>query len=147
MISSTIYTAMRVKQYGAVPTVEVQFIDTKMKITCNCMLLFKSTDEVIYIGAEYLHPLVKAEMKKCAVDALNVGKGKLQLEAKQTLTELESNRKRQASRARQFHDAIAGWSRELLSLNVDIQRGLDTPTIRSRIGTLAENMERLKPKK
>lgn len=99
------------------------------------------------LGAENLHPLIKSEMKQCALDSLMAGKGKLQIEAKKTLTELESSRKRQASRARQFHDAIAGWSRELLSLNVDIQRGLDVPTIRSRIGTIAENMERLKPKK
>ncbi|MGY5366531.1 hypothetical protein ACXGQP_04065 [Enterobacter oligotrophicus] len=147
MKSTTTYTAMRVKQYGLVPSVEVQCVDARLKTKHDCLLLFKTMDDVIFLGAENLHPLIKAEMKQCALNALQVGKGKLQIEAKQTLTELESSRKRQASRARQFHDAIAGWSRELLSLNIDIQRGLDLPTIRSRIGTLAENMEKLKPKK
>lgn len=147
MKSTTTYTAMRVKQYGLVPSVEVQCVDERLKTKHDCLLLFKTLDDVIFLGAENLHPLIKAEMKQCALNALQVGKGKLQIEAKQTLTELESSRKRQASRARQFHDAIAGWSRELLSLNIDIQRGLDLPTIRSRIGTLAENMEKLKPKK
>ncbi|MDI6469459.1 hypothetical protein QL203_16965 [Cronobacter malonaticus] len=145
--SATIYTAMRVKQYGGVPSVEVRCDDTRTKVVTDCLLLFKTLDEVIFIGAENLHPLIKAEMKQCAIESLSVGKGKLQIEAKQMFTELESSRRRQASRARQFHDAIAGWSRELLSLNVDIQRGLDVPTIRSRIGTLAEGMEKLKPKK
>lgn len=138
---------MRVKQYGYVPAVEVRCVNEREKSTTDCLLLFKSLDEVIFLGADYFHPLVKAEMKKCAIDALQVGKGKLQIEAKQRVGELESSRLRQASRARQFNDAIAGWSRELLSLNIDIQRGLDIPTIRSRIGTLAENMEKLKPKK
>ncbi|EDT9940094.1 hypothetical protein L1465_003460 [Salmonella enterica] len=147
MKSTVSYTAMRVKQYGGVPSVEVQCIDSRTKIKSDCLILFKTLDEVIFLGAENLHPLIKAEMRQCALNALQEGKGKLQIEAKQTLTELESSRKRQANRARQFHDAIAGWSRELLSLNVDIQRGLDTPTIRSRIGNLAESMEKLKPKK
>lgn len=138
---------MRVKQYGYVPAVEVRCVNEREKSTTDCLLLFKSLDEVIFLGADYFHPLVKAEMKQCAIDALQVGKGKLQIEAKQRVGELESSRLRQASRARQFNDAIAGWSRELLSLNIDIQRGLDIPTIRSRIGTLAENMEKLKPKK
>lgn len=138
---------MRVKQYGYVPAVEVRCVNEREKSTTDCLLLFKNLDEVIFLGADYFHPLVKAEMKQCAIDALQVGRGKLQIEAKQRVVEIESSRLRQASRARQFNDAIAGWSRELLSLNIDIQRGLDTPTIRSRIGTLAENMEKLKPKK
>ncbi|EFE9066226.1 hypothetical protein CQO69_004547 [Escherichia coli] len=147
MKSATVYTAMRVKQYGGVPSVEVRCDDKRTKVVTDCLLLFKSIDEVIFIGAENLHSLIKAEMKQCAIDALGVGQGKSQIEAKQMLTELESSRRRQASRARQFHDAIAGWSRELMSLNVDIQRGIDIPTIRSRIGTIAENMEKLNPKK
>ena len=147
MKSTMTYTAMRVKQYGLVPSVEVQCYDGRAKSSSDCLLIFKSLDEVIFLGAENFHPLIKAEMKQCAIDALQVGKGKLQIEAKQRVSELESSRLRQASRARQFNDAIAGWSTELLSLNIDIQRGLDVPTIRSRIGTLASSMEKLKPRK
>ncbi|UIW10331.1 hypothetical protein [Flyfo siphovirus Tbat2_3] len=141
------YTAMRVKKYGAVPTVDMRCFNKRTNEVTDCLLLFKSLDDVIFIGGEHLHPLSKAEARQVAVESLSVGQGKHQIEAKATLTELESSRKRQASRARQFSDAIAGWSKELLSLNVDIQHGLDTPTIRSRIGTLAINMEKLKPKK
>lgn len=147
MKSAFVYTAMRVKKYGSVPTVDVRCFNERTKETTDCLLLFKSIDDVIFVGGENLHPLTRAEARDCAKSALAVGMGKHQIDAKTTLSELESSRKRQASRARQFSEAIAGWSKELLSLNVDIQYGLDIPTIRSRIGTLAINMERLKPKK
>lgn len=56
MKSATVYTAMRVKQYGGVPSVEVRCDDKRTKVVTDCLLLFKSIDEVIFIGAENLHP-------------------------------------------------------------------------------------------
>lgn len=147
MKSNMSYTAMRVKQFGFTPAVEVECIDGNSKEKTDCLLLFKTIDEVIFLGADNFHPLTKAEMKQVAIDALQVGKGKLQIEAKQRVRELESSRLRQASRAKQFNDAIAGWSRELQSLNWDVQNGLDTPTLRSRLSSLVNSMEKLKPKK
>jgi len=147
MKSNMTYTAMRVKQFGFTPAVEVECIDNRSKEKIDCLLLFKTMGEVIYLGADNLHPLTKAEMKQVAIDALSVGKGKLQLEAKQRVSEMESSRLRQASRARQFREAIEGWSKELSSLNWDIKNGLDTPTLRSRVSSVVNSMERLKPNK
>lgn len=147
MKSTMNYTAMRVKQFGFTPAVEVQCLDTRTKQTTDCLLLFKTIDEVIFLGADNFHPLVKAEMKQVAIEALGVGKGKLQIEAKQRVGELESSRIRQASIARQFRDAVAAWSQDISGLSRDIQNGLDAPTVKSRLMALVSSMERLKPKK
>jgi len=141
------YTAMRVKQFGFTPAVEVQCVDTRSKQTTDCLLFFKTIDEVIFLGADNFHPLVKAEMKGVAIEALSVGKGKLQIEAKQRVGELESSRLRQASIARQFRDAVAAWSQDISVLSRDLQNGLDTPTVKSRLMALVSSMERLKPNK
>lgn len=147
MKSIMTYTAMRVKQFGFTPAVEVQCVDTRSKQATDCLLLFKTLDEVIFLGADNFHPLVKAEMKEAAVEALGAGKGKLQIEAKQRVSELESSRIRQASIARQFRDAIAAWSQDVSGLSQDVQNGLDVPTVKSRLMALVTSMERLKPKK
>ncbi|MDJ0023079.1 hypothetical protein QM543_07260 [Pantoea eucrina] len=147
MKSTMNYTAMRVKQFGFTPAVEVQCVDTRSKQTTDCLLLFKTIDEVIFLGADNFHPLVKAEMKEVAIEALSVGKGKLQIEAKQRVGELESSRLRQASIARQFRDAVAAWSQDISVLSRDLQNGLDTPTVKSRLMALVSSMERLKPNK
>jgi len=145
--STMTYTAMRVKQFGFTPAVEVQCIDTRSKQNTDCLLLFKTLDEVIFLGADNFHPLIKAEMKEVAIEALGVGKGKLQLEAKQRVSELESSRIRQASIARQFRDAVAAWSQDISGLSLDVQNGLDVPTVKSRLMALVSSMERLKPNK
>lgn len=147
MKSTMNYTAMRVKQFGFTPAVEVQCVDTRSKQATDCLLLFKTLDEVIFLGADNFHPLIKAEMKEVAIEALGVGKGKLQLEAKQRVSELESSRIRQASIARQFRDAVAAWSQDISGLSRDIQNGLDSPTVKSRLMALVSSMERLKPNK
>lgn len=147
MKSTMNYNAMRVKQFGFTPAVEVQCVDTRSKQTTDCLLLFKTIDEVIFLGADNFHPLVKAEMKEVAIEALSVGKGKLQIEAKQRVGELESSRLRQASIARQFRDAVAAWSQDISLLSRDLQNGLDMPTVKSRLMALVSSMERLKPNK
>ncbi|MEL7628740.1 hypothetical protein AAGW04_07010 [Pectobacterium aroidearum] len=147
MKSDFTYTAMRVKQFGHAPVVEVVCFEERTKTKTECLLVFNKLDDVLYFGADLFHPLVKAEMKNVAIDAIKVGKGKAQIEAKQRVSELESSQKRQASRAKQFLDAVSGWSRELLSLNEDVRHGLDTPTIRSRLSTMALSMEKFNPRK
>lgn len=147
MKSNYSYVAMRVKQFGDCPSVEVRCTDERTTQHTDCLLIFKALDDVIYYGAEYFHPLTKAEAKNCAIEAIVAGKGKLQIEAKQRISEIESSRLRQASIAKQFREAVSGWSQELSSLNWDVQRGLDTPTIKTRIMTLVNSMEKLKPRK
>ncbi|WP_437609608.1 hypothetical protein [Erwinia sp. V71] len=147
MKSTMTYTAMRVKQFGFTPAVEVQCFDNRSKEKTDCLLLFKTLDEVIFLGADNFHPLIKAEMKETAIEALNAGKGKLQIEAKQRVSELESSRIRQASIARQFRDAVAAWSQDISQLSRDVQNGLDAPTVKSRLMALFSSMEKLKPKK
>ena len=147
MKSPMTYTAMRVKQFGNSPSVEVRCFDERAKVATDCLLIFKAIDDVIFYGAENFHPLTKAEAKQVALDAIMVGQGKLQLEAKQRVSELESSRLRQVSRSRQFYEAISGWARELQSLNLDIRNGLDSPTLRTRISSLINSMEKMNPKK
>jgi len=141
------YTAMRVKQFGDYPSVEVRCFDERAKTTTDCLLIFKAIDDVIFYGADNFHPLTKAEAKQSAIDAIMVGQGKLQIEAKQRVSEIESSRLRQVSRSRQFHEAIAGWARELQSLNLEIRNGMDSPTLRTRISSLINSMEKMNPKK
>lgn len=147
MKSNMTYTAMRVKQFGDTPAVEVQCFDERANKKTDCLLIFRSIDDVIFYGTEHFHPLTKAEVRECAIECLSVGKGKLQIEAAQRVSELESSRIRQASIARQFREAVSGWSAELSSLSWDIHQGLDNPTIRTRITTVINSMEKLKPKK
>lgn len=147
MKSNMTYTAMRVKQFGFTPAVEVLCADSRSNEKTDCLLLFKTIDDVIFLGAENFHPLIRAEMKQVAIEALQVGKGKLQIEAKQRVSELESSRIRQASIARQFRDAVAAWSQDISGLSRDVQNGLDVPTIKSRLMALVSSMEKLKPKK
>lgn len=147
MKSNMTYTAMRVKQFGFTPAVEVQCADSRSNEKTDCLLLFKTIDDVTFLGADNFHPLIHAEMKQVAIEALQVGKGKLQIEAKQRVSELESSRTRQASIARQFRDAVAAWSQDISGLSRDVQNGLDVPTIKSRLMALVSSMEKLKPKK
>ena len=147
MKSNMTYTAMRVKQFGDTPAVEVQCFDERAKTKTDCLLLFASIDNVIFYGTENFHPLIKAEVRECAIGALATGKGKIQVEAAKRVSELESSRLRQASIARQFREAVSGWCAELSSLNWDIHQGLDNPTIRTRISTVINSMEKLKPRK
>jgi len=145
--SNTTYTAMRVKEFDAISVVEVRCINEREKEKTDCLLIFNTIDDVKFLGADNFHPLIKAEMKKCALDAIAIGKGKLQIEAEQRVSELESSRLRQANIARQFREAVLGWSEELSSLNWDVQQGLDIPTLRTRITTVINSMEKLKPRK
>lgn len=147
MKSNYSYVAMRVKQFGDSPSVEIRCVDERSRQVTDCLLIFKTLDDVIYYGAEYFHPLTKAEARNCAIEAIAVGKGKLQIEAAQRISEIESSRLRQASIAKQFREAISGWSQELSSLNWDVQKGLDTPSIKTRIMGLVNSMEKLKPRK
>lgn len=147
MKSNYSYVAMRVKQFGDSPSVEIRCVDERSRQVTDCLLIFKTLDDVIYYGAEYFHPLTKAEARNCAIEAIAVGKGKLQIEAAQRISEIESSRLRQASIAKQFREAISGWSHELSSLNWDVQKGLDTPSIKTRIMGLVNSMEKLKPRK
>ncbi|WP_449934656.1 hypothetical protein, partial [Nocardia sp. NPDC004823] len=98
-------------------------------------------------GTDNFHPLIKAEMKLAAIEAISAGMGKAQIEAKQKVIELESSRKRQVSRARQFRSMIESWSGEISSLNEDIRHGLDTPTIRTRLSTISKGMMDYNPSK
>lgn len=147
MNSGMNYTAMRVKQYDTSIAVEVSCIENRTNKKTDCLLIIKSMDDIVYYGADIFHPLIKAEMKEAAFEAIKVGMGKAQLEAKQSVSELESSRKRQANRANQFHEAISAWSDELSSLNTDVRNGLDTPSIRSRLSTLSASMAKLNPRK
>ncbi|MBH2762323.1 hypothetical protein [Serratia marcescens] len=147
MKSNMTYTAMRVKQFGYTPAVEVTCYDERAKQKTECLLIFKTLDEVIFYGTDNFHPLIKAEMREVAIEAISIGMGKAQIEAKQKVVELESSRKRQVSRARQFRTMIEGWSGEISSLNEDIRHGLDTPTIRTRLSTLSKGMMDYNPNK
>ncbi|WP_072209148.1 hypothetical protein [Pantoea stewartii] len=147
MKSNMTYTAMRVKQFGFTPAVELQCADSRSSEKTDCLLLFKTIDDLTFLGADNFHPLIRAEMKQVAIEAIQVGKGKLQIEAKQRVSELESSRIRQASIARQFRDAVAAWSQDISELSRDVQNGLDVPTIKSRLMALVSSMEKLKPKK
>ncbi|HAX9724043.1 TPA: hypothetical protein JS159_002062 [Serratia marcescens] len=117
MKSNMTYTAMRVKQFGYTPAVEVTCYDERAKQKTECLLIFKTLDEVIFYGTDNFHPLIKAEMREVAIEAISIGMGRAQIEAKQKVVELESSRKRQVSRARQFRTMIEGWSGEISSLN------------------------------
>lgn len=141
------FTALRVNTFGAVPAVEIHCYDEKEKTTTECLFLQPPGKKPVILGAEYFHPLLRAEMTVVANEAIKVGKSKLQQEQDLAISQMESSRKRQLSRSSQFRDAIAGWSRELLALNESVRNGLDTPTIRSRIGSLVSAMEKYNPKK
>ena len=100
MKSNYSYVAMRVKQFGDSPSVEIRCVDERSRQVTDCLLIFKTLDDVIYYGAEYFHPLTKAEARNCAIEAIAVGKGRLQIDAAQRISEIESSRLRQASIAK-----------------------------------------------
>ncbi|MEE4407818.1 MULTISPECIES: hypothetical protein [unclassified Serratia (in: enterobacteria)] len=147
MKSPMTYTALRVKKFGAVPVVELLCVDTKSKQETKCLFLQASASKPVILGAELFHPLMRAELTAVAEEALRVGIGKDQIEDQQRIAEMESSRKRQASRAKQFKETIEGWAEEISSLNVDVRNGLDTPTIRTRLSTVAKSMHDFNPKK
>ncbi|MGO3570826.1 MAG: hypothetical protein ACTIOQ_23645 [Serratia grimesii] len=147
MKSPMTYTALRVKKFGAVPAVEILCVDTKSKQEIMCLFLQSNVEKPVILGAELFHPLMRAELKIAAEEALLAGVGKDQIEDQQRISEMESSRKRQASRAKQFKETIDGWAEELSSLNEDVRHGLDIPTIRTRLSTITKSMLDLNPKK
>lgn len=147
MKSPMTFTAVRVNKFGAVPAVEITCYDEKTKQTTECLFLQVPDKKAIILGAEYFHPLLKAEMTIIADEAIAAGKSKFQIEQELAISQMESSRKRQLSRSTQFRDTIAAWSQELSALNEAVRHGLDIPTIRSRISSLVLAMEKYNPKK
>lgn len=141
------FTAVRVNKFGAIPAVEILCYDEKTKQTTECLFLVPPEKKPVILGAELYHPLLRAEMTIVAEEAIRVGKSKFQMDQELAISQMESSRKRQLSRSTQFRDTISAWSRELLALNESVRNGLDTPTIRSRIGSLIAAMEKYNPKK
>ena len=96
------YTATRVKKFGHAPVVEVDCFDKVEKQKTECLLIFDRGNGVTIYGADHLHPLVKAEVKNTAFEALTVG----EIEAEELISELESSKLGRAIRAKRFHEAM-----------------------------------------